>query len=125
MKRAFLVVSVAALLAPAAAGAVTLKPGDILVADANGYGGNGGITLVDANTGAQQTVASGGFFNFPNGVTVDPDGQILVADGGAFGGAGCNPGGCGGVIKVDPATGAQTPVTQLGSFVNPSDLVID
>jgi sugar lactone lactonase YvrE len=118
-----LAISSVALWAPATAHAVTLKPGDILVADANANGGNGAVTLVDAKTGAQSTVASMGNFAFPNGVAVDAKGSILVADATAFGG-GCGAG-CGGIIRVDPATGAQSRVASGGVFTDPSDLALD
>jgi sugar lactone lactonase YvrE len=118
---------IACLALAAPAGAVTLKAGDLIVADVNGYGGTGGLTKVDPATGIQETISQGNLFNFPAGVVFDAKtGTILVADAGALGGVGCDsPGACGGVIRVDPATGAQTPVSSGDKFDNPNDLVLD
>ncbi|MGQ0668378.1 MAG: hypothetical protein ACT4PO_01670 [Actinomycetota bacterium] len=97
--------------------------GDILVAVADGFGGPcpsgcGGVVRVDPETGAQTTVSSGGSFVEPWGITIDDDGDVLVADLGAFGGGG-------GVIRVDPETGAQTTVSSGGSFDGPIGITID
>lgn len=84
--------------------AVTLNPGDILVSDAQAFGGTGGIIRVNPLTGAQTTVSSGGSFVDPAYVTLDGAGQILVSDLAAFGGSG-------GIIRVNPGSGVQTTVS--------------
>src|SRR5438445_13429079 len=50
-------------------------------------------------------------------VTIN-SGDILVADQAAFGGGG-------GVIRIDPITGAQTAVSSGGFFVDPSSITIE
>ncbi|MBI2455849.1 MAG: PEP-CTERM sorting domain-containing protein [candidate division NC10 bacterium] len=98
--------------------AVTLNPGDILVADANAFSGfTGGIIRVNPTTGAQTTVSSGGSFFDPIGIAIAANGDLVVVDNFAFGGTG-------GVIRVDPVTGAQTTVSSGGSFFNPSGIAI-
>jgi len=42
--------------------------------------GNGGVVKVGPATGAQTLVASSGFFTDPMGITMDTNGDILVAD---------------------------------------------
>jgi hypothetical protein len=63
-------------------------------------------------------VSAGGSFVDPFGVALEADGDILVADTDAFGGGG-------GVIRVDPATGAQTAVSTGGSFVDPAGIAVE
>jgi len=60
-------------------------------------------------------VSSGGVFLTPWGIKWSMLGQLYVADADAFGGLG-------GVIEIDPSTGAQMPISAAGSFVNPSGL---
>jgi len=95
-------------LAPAAAGA-QLSAGDIVVADPNAFGGNGGLIDVNPDTGQQtalsdDTISTQKLFRDPTGVAFDPDGSIIVADPNAFGGTG-------GLIRVDPTSGQQTPLS--------------
>lgn len=68
--RALLALFLITLVMAAEAGAVTLSPGDILVADINAFGGPGGIIRVDPVTGAQTTVSSGGSFVAPTAVAM-------------------------------------------------------
>jgi Ca2+-binding RTX toxin-like protein len=88
--------------------------GDILVTDLTAFGGGGGVFRVDPATGAVTAVSANGApaggpaFSDPVGVAVEADGDILVADDGGFGGAG-------GVIRVDPATGARTALSANGA----------
>ncbi|MGI8946310.1 MAG: hypothetical protein ACR2GL_08750 [Thermoleophilaceae bacterium] len=87
--------------------------GDLLVTDEDGFGGTGGVIRVDVATGARSTVSVNGApagepdFAQPYGSVLDPAGDLLVADFDAFGGEG-------GVIGVDPATGARSPVSANG-----------
>jgi sugar lactone lactonase YvrE len=57
-----------------AAGTRVLPTGDYVVADV----GRGTIELVDGVTGGADTLASG--FNYPNGIEVDRDNNVYVAD---------------------------------------------
>ena len=109
--------------APAAALA-QVSAGDAVVADPNSFGGNGGLIDLDPDSGAQRTIsndaiAAEDLFRDPTGVTFDPvSGSLIVADPNAFGGSG-------GLIKVDPETGQQSPLaSNAGStqklFVDPT-----
>ena len=90
--------------------------GDILVADASCCsGGNGGIIRVNPVTGAQAIVAQGGNFSCLQDVAVAPDGDIFVVDAAGSCGAG---GGAGGVIRVNPTSGAQTLLSAASNFNN-------
>ncbi|HEY1274026.1 MAG TPA: hypothetical protein VGF25_03920 [Thermoleophilaceae bacterium] len=120
------VVLTACLLAaiPAAAGA------DVFVSDSGAFGGGGGIIRVDTTTGARSVVSQnaapvgGPAFVDPLGVVIAPNGDLLVADQNAFAGAG------GGVIRVNPATGQRTTVSENASpaggpaFVDPFALTL-
>jgi sugar lactone lactonase YvrE len=108
-------------LAPGAAGA-QLSAGDIVVADPNAFGGDGGLIAVNPASGGERPISNNDIsdqklFRDPTGVVFDPrSGTIVVADPNAFGGSG-------GVIRVDPASGQQTPLssnmTSLPLFVDP------
>jgi hypothetical protein len=88
--------------------------GDILVADQNAFGGGGGVIRVDPVTGARTTVSenanpSGGpSFDAPWGILTLPNGDIVVADAGAFSFAG-------GLIRVNPTTGVRTTLSTNGA----------
>src|SRR6266508_6852325 len=56
------------------AAAVTLEPGDILVAN-----GVGGVIKIDPETGAQTVITTGGFIAHTTGIAIETNGQILVA----------------------------------------------
>lgn len=94
--------------------------GNIIVADAKGFGGNGGIVRIDPGSGAQTVVSTGGNFKDPVGITIDGNGDYIVADVNSFG----SPGN-GAIIKVNPVSGAQTVISSGGFFVNPTGIVID
>ena len=64
------ILGVAVAATPDVAKAVTLNPGDILVADLNAFGGPGAIFRVDPTTGAQTTISSGGNFVGPAGIAI-------------------------------------------------------
>jgi Ca2+-binding RTX toxin-like protein len=110
-------------LAPSAAGA-QLGAGDIVVADPNAFGGDGGLIDVNPDTGGQTVVSndaisSQSLFRDPTGVVFDPrTGTLVVADPNAFGGSG-------GLVRVDPASGQQTPlssnaISAHGFFADPT-----
>ena len=96
-------------------GVVIAPNGDLLVADQNAFAGaGGGVIRVNPVTGQRTTVsenaspAGGPAFVDPFALTLAANGDILVSDQNAFGGGG-------GVIRVDPVTGARTTVTQNGA----------
>lgn len=100
--------------------------GDIYVA--NTFGTT--IIKVDPVSGARTLVsrnnnpAGGPSFVWPWGMTIAPDGDILISDSSAFGGDG-------GIIRVDPATGARSTLSSNTSpaggpsFDHPGDLIVD
>ena len=103
--------------------------GDILVADQNAFGGGGGVIRVNPASGARTTVTENATppgppaFDAPWGIIELANGDILVADAGAFGGGG-------GIIRVNPATGARTTLSANGapaggpSFSDPIQLAL-
>ena len=107
----------ALVLAPAAAGA-QLNAGDVVVADPNAFGGNGGLIDVNPDSGAQSPISNNAIssqqlFRDPTGVAFDAaTGTIVVADPNAFGGTG-------GLIRVDPTTGQQTPLSSDATSLLP------
>jgi sugar lactone lactonase YvrE len=116
-----------ALLAVVSPGqaAAALTPGELIVADARADGG-GALFEVDPSSGAETLLssnqmainASNQLFNYPFTLALDPDGDILVANTGNMGGS-CS-GGCGGVIEVDPSTGAETVLSSNAMAINAS-----
>ena len=72
--------------------AVTVRTGDVVVVDAD----DDEILHLDPATGTFTPVASGGELSLPAGIDVDGRGRIIVTDLAT------------GVIRIDPATGAQT-----------------
>jgi hypothetical protein len=114
--------------------------GDLYVIDIQAFADfHGGIIRVNKQTGARAPVSSnaislaaggaGGFVT-PTGIKVAANGDIYVTD---IDGAGSS-GATGGIIKVDPATGKQTVISnntissaQAGGeavFLNPYDFVL-
>ncbi len=104
--------------------AVTLEPGDLIVADFNGaFGGpigtpaGGRIIKVDSGTGAQTMISSGNLLDAPYDVAIDAAGNIIVLD--------KDTSVAGQIIKVNPADGSQTVISEGGLFVNPMGIAID
>ncbi len=99
--------------------------GDIYVA--NTFGTN--VIRVNPTTGARTLISANGnpgggnAFSWPWGMTLDVNGDILIADSNAYGGPG-------GIIRVDPATGTRTVVSNNANgsgpiFDHPGDLVVE
>jgi len=104
-------------------GLVFDSAGDILAADWGGGHNPGKIIQVDPNTGKESIFSSNAmpvnsasqYFSQPVGITIDNAGNIYVADQEAF----CTLG-CGGVIEVNPATGAEQEIASNLMPVNSS-----
>jgi hypothetical protein len=95
-----------------------LKPGTVVVLHANSQQAGGGLTSVDPTSGAQTELAmSSGAFVSPVALAVEPDGDIIVLDRGAFGGVPS-------IVRVDPVSGAVRRVSNGGMLVAPSSLTI-
>jgi DNA-binding beta-propeller fold protein YncE len=101
------------------ASAVTLHPGDLIVADSEHHSLSGCILDIDPQTGVQTVISSGGRLVQPTGVAIDPVGNIFVSD---FGGIDNNSGA---ILKIDAATGAQTVISSGGSLDGPTSVQLD
>jgi sugar lactone lactonase YvrE len=110
---------------------VAIGPGGVLyVLDTLAGTNSGAVIRVDPNTGAQQIISSDfnplGLFDLPFGIAVDADGTIVVVNR-ALGGA--LPIDCvvptGSVIRINPANGSQSLITQLGSLSRPLGVAVD
>src|SRR5215203_4157777 len=84
-----------------AAAQVVLRPGDIIVSDTDTAGTLGGLIRVDPVTGEQTSLSSGGLFRGPSGVALS-GGMLFATDSTA------SPDFMAAVVRVDPASGAQT-----------------
>jgi hypothetical protein len=121
---ALLLSSLLLLALPATSGA-KLARGDLVVADAKAFGG-GALIAVNPATGAESVLssnampvnASAQLFDLPFTVVTNQAGEIFVANTANLGGS-CNNG-CGGVIKVDPETGAETVLSSNAMPINAS-----
>jgi hypothetical protein len=99
--------------------------GDIYVVDNDAK-----LVRIDPVTGTRTLISKntkpvgGPDFVWPWGLTVAPDGAILVSDKQAFGGSG-------GIIRVDPVTGIRTTVSENAApaggpnFQSPGDIAYD
>ncbi len=114
-----------ALLAGPAESGAALTRGELIVADAKAFGG-GALLKVDPATGAESVLssnampvnASAPLFDLPFTVATNEAGEIFVANTANLGGS-CNNG-CGGVIKVNPETGAESVLSSNSMPVNAS-----
>ncbi|HYB23051.1 MAG TPA: hypothetical protein VED41_04590 [Solirubrobacteraceae bacterium] len=114
---------------PAQAGAALVK-GDLIVADARALGG-GALIEVDPETGAETVLSSNEMavndshklFAYPFTLTVSQAGRIFVANTENLGGT-CK-GGCGGVIEVNPETGAESVLSSNAMAINASSQYFD
>src|SRR5207244_5323478 len=80
----------------------TLSHDDILCTDVGRPG------IVPTTSGGQPClVSAGGYLVLPTGIAVDAAGQLFVADSEAFDRHG-------GIIRIDPTTGAQFPASRDG-----------
>jgi streptogramin lyase len=79
------------------------------------------LVRIDAHTGALTVVAEGGLLIAPTGVDVAPNGAILVADQNARVNPLTNLQSVGGLVRVDPVTGAQKLVAADPQFYFPQD----
>lgn len=86
-----------------AAASGPLIPGHILVVDFS----TDRVVDIDPATGAQTSISAGGVFVSLFGIVVEPAGTIAVLDRDAFN---MPPPGAGAVLRIDPATGQQTPI---------------
>ncbi len=84
--------------------AASLSFGDILVTDT----GTDCVFKVDPLTGSQELISQGGDLDNPLGLTIDSDGQIIVATRGSAG--------SGKLVKVDPLTGGQSVIITSDSM---------
>src|SRR5438874_4485873 len=117
-----------ALLWLAAPASATLTPGQIVVVDGKAFGnclqGCGGLITVDPNTAAESELSantmpinsSSQLFSAPFALAFDAAGNIISISTFGMGGS-CNHG-CGGVLKVDPKTGKETPVSSTARPTN-------
>ncbi len=80
------------------------------------------LVRIDADTGALTVVAEGGLLIAPTGLDVAPDGAILVADQNARANPTTNLQSVGGLVRIDPGTGAQTLVAADPLYYFPQDL---
>ena len=111
--------------------AITVADNDIYITDvatADGNFGIGRILRVDGQTGNQAVVSTGGYLVGPVGIAMDANGQLIVGDpytvnpqsldlvDGGYDGA---------IIRIDPASGAQTLLVRgQGGYLNPRGVTV-
>ncbi len=106
---------------------IAVRANDIYVTDVATPDGNFGIGRlihIDGRTGHQSVLSEGGLLVGPVGVTAQANGQIIVADPYTITEASADLFD-GGIIRIDPANGAQTLVARgRDNFVNPRCVAI-
>jgi len=103
---------------------VTSLNGQVIVGDENAYNNaSGGIVRCDPTTGAESQITTLGYLHATSGVTIK-DGQIVVASQDGFSGDGSYGDPDGGVLSVDPTSGAQTVISSGQFFNDPVEVVI-
>lgn len=105
--------------------AITLNPGDFIVADYNEADrtllpGTGRILKVAPDTGVATIISEGNRLDHPWGVAIDAAGNIIVVDRPIP-----YPGGTAEIIKVNPVDGAQEVISSGGLFNLPLGIAID
>src|SRR5207244_3191251 len=70
------------------------------------------VIRLDPPTGTRTNISSSGNFADPTGIARDSNGDLIIGDREALGGAGA-------IIRVNPYTGVQTVISSNGNFVNP------
>lgn len=104
--------------------ALALAPdGTIYVAENVGVGGVRSVVRIDPATGAQTVVAEGRNLCNPFGIALEADGDLLVTNYGNFGAVLC--GHSGSVVRIDPVTGVQAPVSSNGLLAHPFGLAVE
>jgi sugar lactone lactonase YvrE len=95
---------------------LVLRDGAIVVLRGDAFGGAGRVVSVDP-AGGQTTLASGDLFNNPSlrpqALAQEPAGTLLVAE---------THGLSGGVIRINPATGAQQQLDAAGLHIQPTGI---
>ena len=79
---------------------------------------DGGLLFITSE-GALEQVSMAGSFVDPQGGAMTTNGDVLVADAGAF-----RPDFVGAVIRVNPVTGEQATLAREGELVDPADLIV-
>jgi probable HAF family extracellular repeat protein len=80
-----------------------------------------GVYRVDPVTGASTPLDNSYGWERPTGIAVAPDGDVFVADAGVCAGETCAGGE---IVRVDPVTGAVTPLASGGFIEGELDLVV-
>lgn len=98
-------------------GGLLKSPWDIQVFSANSAYvldvGTNSVIAINVQTGEQSLISTGGFLTRPNGIALDTDGSILVT----------NRSSPQGLIRIMPASGAQSVVTWSGLVDYPYDVL--
>jgi len=92
------------------------RSADLLVVDAEGFGGAGGLVRVNSRSGLQRVVSSAVNFGQPQGLVLGTNGLAFVADPGAVSGPG--------VVRVNTKGGAQTKAASLGQLRAPAGIAL-
>jgi len=111
--------------------AIAVQGNDLYITDvatSDGNFGIGRVIHVDAQNGTQTVISEGANLVGPVGIAVDANGQLIVGDPYTINPASpdiADGGYDGGIIRIDPATGAQQLLARgRGSFVNPRGVAV-
>lgn len=97
---------------------IAIDPGgQVLIADANAFGGAGGLLTLDPKTGTVTPTASTPLYSEPVDLAPLPGGSMLVADLGEAG--------PGALLSYDGTTGVTTSVASGPPFADPSSVLVE
>ena len=91
--------------------------GQVLIADANAFGGIGGLLTLDPKTGTVAPLASTPLYTEPVDLAPLPGGSMLIADLGEAG--------PGALLSYDQKSGVTTSVASGPPFVDPSSVLVE
>jgi streptogramin lyase len=97
---------------------IAINPdGTVVIADANAFGGPGGLLALDPKTGTVTPLASTPLYTDPVDLAPLPGGTMLVADYGQVG--------PGALLSYDQRTGVTTSVASGAPLVDPSSVLVE
>lgn len=121
MKKLILILLIFFLALPIAVNAVNINNGDLIISEV--VTNTGTIYSLDPFSGALNVIATGGPINNPEGMTITPDGKIIVTDWWAWTNPSEATAGQRSIYSIDPRTDTIDIILSNGPLVTPLGVV--